>query len=100
MSTIGFDLDSLPGAEIVLPGIDDLRDGRDTIEAAAVLLARPRLLGAGLDVPPGPDRDGEPGHHLYDLLVEAATSDPHSRYNAILRRLVSFAGSLELAQPS
>jgi hypothetical protein len=35
------DLDRLPGAEIVLPGIADLEAGRETVNALAVRLAAP-----------------------------------------------------------
>lgn len=95
MSLTGSDLESLPGAEIVLPGVEDLQRGRDTIDAAAVLIASRRLGSAGVALPPSPDRNGEPGHHLFGLLIEADTPDPHSRYNAILRRIDSFARALE-----
>ncbi|MDQ3102857.1 MAG: hypothetical protein M3Q53_03335 [Actinomycetota bacterium] len=88
-------LESLPGAEIVLPGLNDLREGRDTIEAASVLLARSRLIAAGLGVPEGPATQDEPSHRLYRLLDDSEIPDPYSRYNAILRRVDSFARALE-----
>jgi hypothetical protein len=37
-------LKNLPGAEIVLPGIDDLAAGRESLNAKAVQAAAPRLL--------------------------------------------------------
>lgn len=92
------DLELLPGAEIVLPGLADLQEGHDTIDAAAVLVAFRRLRSAGVALPAPPDRQGEPGHHLYHLLIQAGISDPHSRYNAILRRIESFARTLEGAR--
>lgn len=85
----------LPGAEIALPGVEDLQAGRDTVDAAAVLVAATRLRRAGFEVPEGRRRPGEPGHHLFELLVEGEALDPHSRYNAILRRIDSFARALE-----
>ncbi len=88
-------LSSLPGAEIALPGVEDLEAGRDTVDAAAVLVAATRLRQAGFDVPEGPAMQGEPGHHLFRMLVDAETPGPHSRYNAILRRIDSFARALE-----
>lgn len=91
-------LSAFPGAEIVLPGIDDLAGNRDTADAAAVLVAATRLRNAGLEVSPHPARKGQPGHHLYELLVAAGEPDPHSRYNAILRRIESFARALEGAR--
>ncbi|MCL4287342.1 MAG: hypothetical protein KJ006_06820 [Thermoleophilia bacterium] len=96
MSPHVVDLRKLPGAEIVLEGLDDLDAGRRTIEAAAVQVAAGRLRDGGLPVPErGPDA-GEPGHALYRLLADEL--DPHSRYNAILRRVDSFARALEGAR--
>lgn len=99
MSVTAPEFDELPGAEIVLPGLEDLRHGRDTIDAASVLVASRRLESAGLKVPSGSGAEGEPGHHVFRLLVESGIADPHSRYNAILRRIGSFARALEGARP-
>jgi hypothetical protein len=89
--------DSLPGAEIVIAGIADLEAGRDTTDANAVLMAATRLRAAGAMVPSV--ANGEPAaHRLYKQL---ATDDPrnaHSRYNAIVRRVISFARATERAQ--
>jgi hypothetical protein len=41
------ELKSLPGAEIVLPGLADLAAGRETVNASAVQCAAPRLRFAG-----------------------------------------------------
>lgn len=91
------DLRSLPGAEIVLPGLDDLKAGRPTINAAAVGAAAPRLRRAGLDAP---DLPGEvpAAHLLYRRLGEDRGDAAHSRYNAILARVASFAGAAERAR--
>lgn len=82
-------LDALPGGDMVRDGIADLVAGRETIAAVAVSIAAPRLRDLGLDVPrsalPLPE------HRLYELLAETDPDSAHSRYNAILRRLVSFA---------
>ena len=43
------DLKSLPGAEIVLPGIEDLEAGRSSVNAIAVQCAATRLRGVGLN---------------------------------------------------
>jgi hypothetical protein len=79
---------SLPGWELVAAGIDDLRAGRATVEAALVLTASRRLREVGLVFPlAGPGQ----GSDLYDL-VEARVGDrnAHGRYNALRRRLSSF----------
>ncbi len=96
MTAQSADLGNLPGAEIVLRGLEDLEAGRSTVEGAAVQVAALRLRAGGLSVP---DRDaavGEPGHELYRRL--SGDPDPHSRYNAILRRIDSFARAIEGAR--
>ena len=83
------DLAKLPGAEIVLPGIEDLKEGRETVNALAVRAAAARL---GVRDLVGEEETGEPAaHRLYRLLNSELGDAAHSRYNAILRRVVSFA---------
>lgn len=85
-----------PGHEIVDPGLADLRAGRWTPEAYAVLEARPRLVRAGVEVP---DVDVErPSHRLYELLEAEDVGTAHGRHHAILRRLVSYCRTVEGAQ--
>lgn len=86
-------LDGLPGADLVSTGIGDLRAGRETVAAALVSMAESRLRGAGIDMPPG--RGVEAAHLLYGLLE--SDIDPHSRYNALVARVVSFARAAERA---
>ena len=87
----------LPGAEIVLPGIADLAGGRQSVNAMAVQSAAPRLRRAGLDAP---SASGETpaAHRLYRQLSEDLGDAAHSRYNAILGRVASFAGAAERAR--
>jgi hypothetical protein len=86
-------LDELPGHEIFSAGVADLHAGRWTEAGLLVSLARTRLIDAGLDVPHAPtDR---PSHELYDLLHEQSPATAHGRYNALLRRIVSFARAAE-----
>jgi hypothetical protein len=90
-------LKRLPGAEIVLPGIADLEAGRESVNASAVQAASSRLRRGGLVVPP---RRGHipAAHILYRQLSEELGDAAHSRYNAILARVVSFAGAAERAR--
>jgi hypothetical protein len=91
-------LKNLPGAEIVLPGLADLEAGRESVNASAVQAASPRLRRAGLDAP---DAVGAPAaHRLYDQLNDQLGDAAHSRYNAILARVASFAGAAERARSS
>jgi hypothetical protein len=91
-------LRSLPGAEIVLAGIADIAAGAESVNASAVQSASSRLARVGLSIPPG--KDGSlPAHRLYQQLAEEVGDGAHSRYNAILERVSSFARAAELAQP-
>jgi hypothetical protein len=82
----------LPGYDLVSAGLQDLREGRETERAMLVAMASRRLQALDIDVPEtGVDR---PSHRLYELLSESGPG-AHSRYNALLRRLVSFARAAE-----
>jgi hypothetical protein len=91
--------EKLPGAEIVLPGLADIEAGRKSINASAVQSAAPRLRRAGL---PAPSSQGDvpAAHDLYGQLRVEYGDAAHSRYNAILARVASFAGAAELARRS
>jgi hypothetical protein len=59
-------------------------------------IAAPRLRTLGLEIPEdrtaeGADGDGSPEHRLYALLVDERGAGAHSRYNALLARIASFA---------
>ena len=61
-----------------------------------VAMAAPRLRTVGYEVPSsGVER---PSHRLYELLSENG-QDAHSRYNALVGRMVSFARAAEHASP-
>jgi hypothetical protein len=88
---------ALPGAEIVNTGIADLEAGRDTPQADAVLMAATRLRAAGAKVPPAVTREPA-AHRLYARLARDDPRNAHSRYNAIVRRVISFARASERAR--
>jgi hypothetical protein len=91
------DLLDMPGADLVLQGIEDLHRGRDTVAAALTRMAAPRLRAVGLDVPR--TVDGTPaGHRLYELLATGDAATAHSCYNALVSRVVSFARAAERAR--
>lgn len=81
-------LRDLPGAELVLPGLQDAREGRETVESLLVAIAAGHLRDLGLDVPPLAWPDAE--LRLYARLCEAHGPEAHGRYLSLLRRLVSF----------
>jgi hypothetical protein len=84
---------ALPGADLIESGINDLRDQRETIEALLVAIGSPRLRAIGFDLPSIPYVN--PEHRLYDLLAADDPDAAHSRYNALIRRLVSFERAAE-----
>lgn len=87
-------LKDLPGAEIVLPGLADLKAGRESVNASAVQAAAPRLRRAGIDAPSATG-DTPAAHVLYQQLSAELGNAAHSRYNAILDRVLSFAIAAE-----
>ena len=90
-------LKSLPGAEIVLPGLVDIESGRESINASAVQAAASRLRRVGLDAPSAA-RGAPAAHELYERLSDELGDGAHSRNNAILARVASFAGAAERAR--
>lgn len=84
----------LPGADLVQRGLDDLRTGTVSAEALLVSIGAPRLQQLGIPLSaPLPD----PEHRLWQLLADADPDGAHARYNALVRRLVSFEQALACA---
>lgn len=81
---------TLPGADLVEQGLKDLSENRVTELSLLVLIAAPRLRGLGLQVP---ERDfPRPYEHaLYERLEQRLGDGAHSRYNSLIRRIVSYA---------
>jgi hypothetical protein len=90
-------LEHLPGAEIVLPGIADLKREQMSVNALAVQAAAPRLRHLGLEARSADDVEPA-AHRLYEQLQQELGDAAYSRYNAILRRVSSFARAAERAQ--
>lgn len=85
-------MSSIPANELIVVGIEDLRSQRETIAALLVAIGAPKLRTLGLDVPE--HLPANPEHRLYDLLAATEPDSAHSRYNALIRRLVSFERTL------
>jgi hypothetical protein len=80
-------LETLPGANLIERGVEDLDDGHESAEALLVSIGAPRLRSVGIELPsPIPF----PEHKLYLLLAREKGDAAHSAYNALIRRLVSF----------
>ncbi len=86
-------LTGLPDEELVRKGLTDLGSGQVTEEACLVSIASPRLRDCGLlsaNTPLVSDAELT----LYQLLGQHE-EDPYSRYNSLVRRLVSFEHALD-----
>jgi hypothetical protein len=84
----------LPGEALVRQGLADVDAGRQMTEAYLVRIARPRLSRAGLLTGVLGELPAEPELCLYRLL-RAQGGDAYSRYNVLLRELVSFESALD-----
>jgi hypothetical protein len=81
------DVAALPGGDLIQRGLNDRRHGLRSIEALLVSIGAPRLRQIGIEVPdPIPNAERQ----LYDRLHAEDADSAHSRYNALVRRLVSF----------
>jgi hypothetical protein len=86
----------LPGADLVDAGLSDLRAGRESEPALLVQIAAPRLRALGIQIPQVTGGEGDPPEHrLYSLLSSHDRTGAHSRYNALLARIASFASAAE-----
>ena len=85
----------LPGGDLVEQGLRDLADGRESVASLLVSIGAPRLRLLVVDFPASPFP--QPEHRLYELLARDDPDSAHSRYNAFLRRLVSFERAAECA---
>ena len=82
----------MPGEELVRAGVDDLACGRETVEALLVSIGAARLRALGVDLPAAlPEAE----RRLFELLEREDPAGAHSRYNALVRRLVSFERAAE-----
>jgi hypothetical protein len=83
----------LPGEDLIETGVHDLLAGRETIAALLVAIGSPRLRRLGLALPE--QLPENPEHRLYDLLAQDGQDSAHSRYNALIRKLVSYERAAE-----
>ena len=86
--------DGVPGSDLVSAGLADLERQQETVPALLVSIGAPRLRRAGIPVS-STIADAE--HRLYARLCAVDADSAHSRYNALIRRLVSFERAVECA---
>ncbi len=94
---IGSGLERLPGGELIRQGLADYAAGDCTIPACLIGVAHTRLSRAGLLAASVTRLFAEPERQLYFLLRQE-TGDPYSRYNALLRELISFEQALDIVR--
>jgi hypothetical protein len=87
-------VNELPGAELVEAGLRDLERRVESREALLVSIGAPRLARLGFDVSAAFE---SPEKRLYERLRADDPDGAHSRYNALVRRLVSFERAAECA---
>src|SRR3990167_688632 len=81
----------LPGQDLVAAGIADLARGVESVPALLASIGAPRLESLGVSLPSVlPNAE----HRLYELLRRDDPDAAHSRYNALVRRLVSYERAL------
>lgn len=85
----------LPGEDLVYRGLEDLSKGDLSSSALLVLIGAPRLRRLGISIPFQNDIPLCPEHALYSCLQGENARSAHSRYNSLIRRLVSFERALE-----
>jgi len=83
----------LPGEDLIEQGLADLRAGKETTFSLLVCIGAPRLRRLGFEIPA--NLPSLPEHRLYDLLAEDDEDSAHSRYNSLVRKLVSFERAAE-----
>lgn len=92
----GMKLDHLPGGDLIRQGLDDLAQGHESEASLLVLIGAPRLRRLGIEVPVV-ETPGITEHRLYERLARLDPDGAHSRYNALIRTLVSFERAAECA---
>lgn len=84
-----------PGQDLIDQGISDLLAKKETVESLLVLIGAPRLRRLGFEIPAS--TVASPEHRLYQVLAETHNDAAHSKFNALIRRLVSFERASECA---
>ncbi len=83
----------LPGEDLIEKGLRDLAQNKVTIESLLIAIGHPRLKQTLKNIPSS--SIANPEHRLYDMLNEIDSDSAHSKYNALIRKLVSFERALD-----
>ena len=90
-------LENLPCGDLICVGLRDVAAGVESVEALLVEIAAARLRESGLPVPAMRSATLDAEIRLHRLLAKTHGDDAFGRYNSLLRRLVSFTRSLDVA---
>lgn len=85
----------MPGHDLIDAGLAAVRRGEWTVEALLIAIGAPRLRSIGLHLPDLTDAPSHPELALYHTLGRIYPDDTHTRYNALIRRLVSYEQEME-----
>lgn len=77
----------LPGGDLIAAGLEDLAPDAVSVPALLVSIGAPRLRQFGFEIS---QTVADPENRLYDVLTQSEGDAAHGRYNALVRRLVSF----------
>jgi hypothetical protein len=88
------DIERLPGGDLILAGLSDRSQGRVTAASCLVAIGEPHLRRAGLLNDDRRAGSFEAAEIVLYRLLRSEPGDPYSRYNSLLRRLVSFERAL------
>lgn len=88
----------VPGSELISKGLADLSQNLRTEESLLIPIAEPSLRFAGLTFPALLQLEKDDELILYDLLCKSRPGNPHSAYNALIRRVTSFCKSYRFAK--
>ena len=88
-------LENLPGGDLIRAGLRDAAVGIESVESLLVEIAASRLRESGLQVPAMRPAVLDAEIRLHRLLAKTHGDDAHGRYNALLRRIVSFTRALD-----
>ena len=86
----------LPGADLVARGVADLARGVESEESLLVSVGAARLRALGIAIDRAFD---DPERRLFARLSAENPDSAHTRYNALIRRLVSFERAAECERP-
>jgi hypothetical protein len=78
----------------MLEGLYDYQNGRHSIPACLVRMAMPRLRRAGI-ISAAPLYDAGAELELYQLVSSSDDPRSYSRYNSLVRELISFEHALD-----